>query len=123
MEMGVVVGIVAALCTPVIALLFRRGPVFRAFGIELVTADGHRVARGHVVVRQLIVCVPMFFACYLTWGALVDLSPSLKPTGLSGYIVLFLVPSIWGLITVAAVRTPIQSVADHLAHTYLVPEG
>jgi hypothetical protein len=104
-----------------IALLLRRGPVLRLFGVELITRDGRRASRLRVLTRQGLVWLPAVVAIGLWAGSLARVVAD-GATFSPGHAAFAGIPMLWSAWLWLTVRTPTRSPADRLAGTYLVPQ-
>jgi uncharacterized RDD family membrane protein YckC len=108
-----------ASCAILMALVARRGPLMRGFGLDIVTANGAPAGRGRILVRNIVTWSPVLFP-FVLYAAIVAASPATAALAMEGAAVLILLVLTIGLWL--GVRTPERGIADRLAGTWLVPE-
>jgi hypothetical protein len=97
-------------------LLFRRGPMFRVLGVEVVTRNGLPAGRWLIFVRAMLAWLPLFVLVAIPNAVVsrqlaIPYLHSLKPV----LLILFLGGAIY------AVLRPDRGLQDRLAGTWLVP--
>lgn len=117
---GALTGALVGVCILVMALLVRRGPVMRYFGVELVTASGQLAGRLRIFARHAMIIVAAAATLYLMVAySLSDIiGDRVTPLGMA---VLGAMLVWWVFYLAYAVRHPARGVADAVAGTYLVP--
>ncbi|MEP6779631.1 MAG: hypothetical protein ABJC26_07045 [Gemmatimonadaceae bacterium] len=119
----IVTALISAAFFASVALLFaitvRRGPLLRAFQLDVVNRNGEPAGRLRIALRIVITWLPMI----LPVAVVVMFSEvSIFVATVMAVVAFVVVPLIWVYGIVSAIRTPERGLADRLAGTWLVPE-
>ena len=108
-----------ASCAILMALIARRGPLMRGFGLDIVTANGEPAGRVRILLRNLVTWSPVLFP-FVLYAAIVAAPPATAAFAMEGAGVLVLI--VVAIALWLGMRTPERGIADRLAGTWLVPE-
>ena len=108
-----------ASCAIFMALVARRGPLMRGFGLDIVTATGEPAGRGRILLRNVVTWSPVLFP-FVLYSAIVAATPATAALAMEGAGVLVLL--VVAIALWLGIRTPERGIADRLVGTWLVPE-
>lgn len=107
-----------AILSLVCALIFRRGPLFRILGIDVVTRDGAEASRLRMLGRNLIAWSPTLFLVFMVW--LVG-RRGIRPDDDSFMSVMLSLGILVAALVIGSLSQKERGLQDQFAGTWLVP--
>lgn len=107
-----------AILSLVCALIFRRGPLFRTLGIDMVTRDGIEASRLRMFGRNFIAWSPALFIAFMLW---LTSRRGARPDDNSSLSMMLSLGLFMAVLAIASLARRERGLQDQLAGTWPVP--